>query len=55
MPPMNERDPNTEQGSGPPKPGGAWRHILIWTAFGLTLVITVIIVVQAILKTTGFD
>ena len=55
MPPMNDRDPNPERGNDPPKPSGAWWHILIWTAFGLTLVITVAIVVQAILKTTGFD
>ena len=38
-----------------PKPGNPWRYIVMWTAFGVTLVVTVIVVVQAILKTTGFD
>ena len=36
------------------KPGSPWRYIFMWTAFGVTLVVTVVIVVQAILKTTGF-
>ena len=38
-----------------PKPGSPWRYIIMWTTFGVTLVVTVVVVVQAILKTTGFD
>jgi len=34
---------------------GVWRPILLWAGFAATLVITVIIVVQAILQTKGFS
>lgn len=49
---------NDEQGPGrnaDASPKGVWRPILLWAAFAATLVITVIIVVQAILQTTGFN
>ena len=42
------------QGADAP-PKGAWRPVLMWTAFAATLLITVIIVVQAILLTRGFS
>ena len=51
---MNRHDANRESGSVE-KPQGAWRHILAWTVFGLTLAITVIIGIQAMLQTTGFE
>ena len=52
---MNE--PREERSDSQPdaKPGNPWRYVIMWTAFGVTLVVTVIVVVQAILKTTGFD
>ncbi len=33
---------------------GAWRHLLIWSAFGLTFLLTVAMMVQIILQTRGF-
>ena len=53
MPAMNRHDASRDSGSVK-KPRGAWRHILVWTAFGLTLVITLVIGIQAMLQTTGF-
>ena len=52
---MNESPENRSDGQPDAKPGSPWRYIIMWTTFGVTLVVTVIIVVQAILKTTGFD
>jgi len=46
---------NLSEGEPSSKPGSPWRYIFMWTAFGVTLVVTLVIVVQAILKTTGFD
>lgn len=54
MPPMRKAQDRTGKDAGSGKPGGAWRHILMWTAFGLTLLVTVVIVVQAMLLTIGF-
>ncbi len=54
MPPMHKADPEQRNEGSKRKPYGAWRHILMWTMFGLTLVITIVIVVQTILRTTGF-
>lgn len=50
-------DPRDNRSEGEPssKPGSPWRYIIMWTTFGVTLVVTVVVVVQAILKTTGFD
>lgn len=54
MPPMRKAQDRTGKDAGGGKPGGAWRHMLMWTAFGLTLLVTVVIVVQAMLLTIGF-
>lgn len=54
MPPMSKAEDRPGRETIKGKPGGAWRHILMWTAFGLTLVVTVVIVVQAMLLTIGF-
>lgn len=54
MPPMRKAQDRTGKDAGGGKPGGAWRHILMWTAFGLTLLVTVVIVVQAMLLTIDF-
>ena len=50
-------DPRANRSEGEPssKPGSPRRYIIMWTTFGVTLVVTVVVVVQAILKTTGFD
>lgn len=52
---MDEPPENRSDAQPDAKPGSPWRYIIMWTTFGVTLVVTVIIVVQAILKTTGFD
>ena len=52
---MNEPPEDRSDGQPDAKPGSPWRYIIMWTTFGVTLVVTVIVVVQAILKTTGFD
>ena len=54
MPPMRKSEGRNGKDAGRGKPGGAWRHILMWTVFGLTLLVTVVIVVQAMLLTIGF-
>lgn len=54
MPPMRKAQDRTGKDAGGGKPGGAWRHILMWTAFGLTLLVTVVVVVQAMLLTIDF-
>ena len=54
MPPMSKAEGRLGRETSRGKPGGAWRHILMWTVFGLTLVVTVVIVVQAMLLTVGF-
>ena len=54
MPSMSKAEDKPGKGFSGGKPRGAWRHILMWTVFGLTLVITVVIVVQAMLLTIGF-
>lgn len=54
MPLMSKAEERTGKEVSRGNPGGAWRHILMWTVFGLTLVVTVVIVVQAMLMTIGF-
>ena len=50
---MSERNDHSRKDQNASS-SGAWRHILMWTVFGLTLVVTIIIVLQAMLLTTGF-
>ena len=54
MPLMSKVEDRSGKGFSRGKPRGAWRHIMMWTVFGLTLVITVAIVVQAMLLTIDF-
>ena len=50
---MSERNDHSRKDQNASS-SGAWRHILMWTVFGLTLVVTIIIVLQAMLLTKGF-
>ena len=52
---VNEPVENRTESQPDPESGSLWRHIIMWAAFGFTLLVTVIIIVQVILRTKGFD